>query len=96
MRHKHAETIRKRKRFGSRLEVFPERIYNPSIVGSEIKHIRRDISDIKEVIDELKAGQVRLERLMEEMKGLARGAGKGLKVTGRKTENARTVSGTSQ
>ena len=43
-------------------------------MGDEIKHVRRDISDIRrkvEVIDELKTGQIRLERLMEEMKGLA-------------------------
>ena len=58
-------------------------------MGSEIKHVRRDISDIKEVIDELKAGQARLERLMEEMKWLALGTGKGSKATGLETENAR-------
>ena len=45
-------------------------------MGDEIKHMRRDISNIRrkvEVIDELKAGQARLEGLMEEMKWLARG-----------------------
>lgn len=96
MRHEYAETIRECKRFESRLEVVPERIYNSSAVGDETKHIRRDISDIKEVIDELKAGQARLEGLMEEMKELVRGAGEGLRATGRKTKNAQTVSGTSQ
>ena len=60
------------------------------------KHIRRDISNIKEVIDELKAGQARLEGLMEEMKELARGAGEGSRATGWKTENAQTGIGTSQ
>lgn len=63
--------IRKCKQIESWLEVIPERIYNSSVVGDEIKHVRLDISDIRckvEVIDELKTGQVRLERLMEEMK----------------------------
>ena len=65
----------------------------------EIRHLKRDISYIKHKlgsIDELKVGQARLEILMEEMKNLAKDAGKHRKTTEGKTEKTEPVFGVPQ
>lgn len=66
-----------------------KRVYNLVIMNSEIEFLKRDISDIKskvEGIDELKAGQARLEGHMEGMKELVKGMSERVKAADWKAE----------
>ena len=70
------------------LEISFKSTYNLTM-DNEIKYLKRDISDIKskvEGIDELKAGQARLEGHMEGMKELVKGMSERVKAADRKAE----------